>query len=1844
MNDESGKGKPGAPNRVVPKPPRVPRPPGERPSVVPPASVPSRTPAGGLKAPSRPPSASKAHTLPLPSQQPASSAPVAPPSPGKPPSKPRSVPPPPPRAGAGDRPPSLGARRGPVPPPPPPNRAARPSIPQPVPVALPQPPPPAAAAAPSPVVPIVPVGPAPIFPPPVPPPPRDPGAPDTEPTQLLGDAKPVPLDEEGQKLARAAHARELVDACEEELGKNPDAARAGRLHYEIARAYEGVLDDLEKAREHYAIAREKLPEHAPTLRGARRVATALGRNTEALLLFEAEARVVPEAQEKAMLLYEKGVLLEDRMGQRKEARRAYAAALELDESNPTILKVFDRASLLAAEWDDVERTMEREANAVSSDEHHRSALLAARARVIDARKGEAERAIELYQTALGMDPRAPGALMGLKGLLYAHERWRDLIAVLEEEATQAVDPEVRALARYRVGRLYLDRLGALDEAITALESAAQESPSDSMILAELARVYELGKRWAKLAQVLETIAANTPSSSERVALMHRVAQISDERLGDAERATDWYRRALDTDPSYLPALQALGKLYTRSEHWTALIAMHLGEAGASRDSARRAAAHVRVAEILEQRLGNVDQAVEHHTRALGLVPGYAPAFKALSRLYAQGARFRELAELYERAVDQAKDAESKITYLFKIGRIHEDSLVAPLTALSAYRRILAIEPRHLGALHAVQRAAERGQAWEELIAALDLEADRVEQPAERAALWHQAAEVAEERLGDVDGAIARCKKVLAIDSAYAPVLSTLGRLYYGAGRWEELLATYQLELVLAEAGPSQAALLYKMGELAEERIGRTDDAIKFYRDAAAADPTHLAAIGALVRLLSDRKEWKEVVRLLELELAAVDDKPLRARAAFRIGEVYEHRVLDRAKALEAYERALADEPGFRPALEGRGRLLERAKEYRVLVDSLDLEARASRDPATTIALRLRSAEVFRDYLAMPERAVEAYEAVLSQDPDHLGALLALEPLYAELGRTAQLSQCLDAQARILQNGFARVAVLRELARLEELKMDAAPSGVAEKYLAITRVAPTDAAALRALARIAVSQKNWQLLAQIDAKLGAIAADASDAAAYHTELAEELEISNDPSALDTYRAALARDPENIGAARGFARLAARQGTPALLGDAAQHAARVLHDPVLAASLLVRSARARLDRERDPVSASADLVTALELCPDHEESARRLSDILLPTETSRLADVLAHAASRAKDKGRRAALWVAVAGLHADYRGDVGAGLSALERALAERPVYVPALLKQAELYARDGRAPEAVERLGRVVAAEPEPQVLLSAHLALAARLRELGEPARAIGSLEAALEIDPEHRGALATLLDLRMERNEHAAAAGIAARLVAVCPDGRERADALTRLARLERARGSVHESMDAYRQAVATSGVDGPALEEMRGLIAEMKARGETPPWEAYADGLRRFLERGKGEDQRLVPVFLELSRVFADELGQVDRAVEALRIGTSRFPRDAALRTELAIQLRRIGRHAEAAEELRRLVDLEPLRLGVWQSLAESLSALGRSDLGAVANDILVALGGGTDLERAAAQARVVHPVTLEPFAFDVESIRLLDAAVPEDAATTRLLACAAPGLERVYPPSFESYGISKSDRIGSRSGHPTRLLLDRIARALGAGEVDLYIHHAHSGAVEVEFADPLAIMVPAHVVALPESQQAFLLGRVLVDVVRGVHPVDRLAPSAIGEVLIAAMRTVDPAFGGGQARGEYLENLTKNLYRGLPRRARRPLEEAAAAYGPSPKPRLDDWLARLRKTSTRAALLLSGDAAGAVMVLRRTEGDLAGLEGAALERGMATLSDALRFAVSEVAATVRRRIGG
>lgn len=1654
----------------------------------------------------------------------------------------------------------------------------------------------------------------------------------------------LPGDKNQAAVTRVQNAKDLIQACEQELAQKPapTPARMGRLHFEIARLCDSGLGDLSRAAEHYQQAHRLLPDHLPSILGARRALLIAGQFSQALPLFDAELRATSSPAKKALVSLEKARLLDEKLGQKREAREAYEAALELDETNYSALRAVERSALAAKAWDTLEKTYQRSAQVLSGDGRHRAAVLAERARLFEAHKRDNHTATELYQASFEADPGSPTAILALKRLHTAHQRHHDLIAVLEREATLAADPSVRALSLYRVARLYADRIGNLEAAADALERALSHVADEPMILEELARVYELSRRHADLVRVLERIAARVVVSTERVGIFHRIAQIYEDKLTDEARAVEWYEKALSAEHGYVPAIQALAKLYTRQKKWQQLVTVHGGEAEATNDPLRRASALARMAQIYETELKQVEQAVQHHARALGVVPGYAPSFKALTRLYTQAQRFPELAELYERAVDGAADDETKITYLFKVGRLYEDALQAPAQALTAYRRILDVDGNHLGAIHALQRAAERAGRFKDLVQALELEAQKIPDKRQRLPLLHRAGEVSEVELGDDDAALALFRKIYDLDRTYAPALASLGRLHYKAGRYEDLLETYQAELRISGKSPQSAALLYKMGELYEERVGRDEDAIISYRKAIEMDPFNQQALHALGRKLTERNRFDEYVKLLELELSSLKDPAQRARTSFRLGEVYEYRLKSAEKALAAYEQALAVEPDFRPARDGRLRLLTDARDFKRLVDELQREAETAKDPKLAVAALLREGEVWRDELGEPVRAITCFEAVLVRDPGHVDALLALEPLYAERGAWDLLSQVLSSEARVFNDPVARVGALRELARIQEDFSAATPEQVQKSYFAILQLLPTDLAALRALEQRALREGDKKLLAHIDAKLGALVEEPQLIALYHTRLAEALEELGDASALDVFRSALSRDPESIAAARGLSRIAERSQTPELLEEAAESEARMGLDSNVAARLLIKAANCRTDRG-DVAGAVKSLARALEINPEHEAAAGRVRELLLARgEVERLIALLSQAAAAARKPERIASIWVSVAELYADKKNDVPAGLAALHRAKNLVPGHVPTLMKLSELYIRDGQWAEAVDRLNQVIAESPPDEVRIDAHVRLASVLDEhLGDADRALSNLNAALARDPNHRAALERLLSLQRRHKQLDDAAETARRLVKVSPELAARVTALVEVGRLERTRGQGAAAVQAYEQAVALVGVDGAAAAEFRELVASEGRKGGNN-YGRYATALSRYAEEARTSSPALIPTYLELSRVLSDDMGQPDQAVQALTRGLGKTGENVELQAELATRLLTAGQFGPAVAASRRVLELDVMRYGAWRELSEAFKGLGRLSEATLALAPLVAINAANDLERATLSARAPRSGAGHAGAFDGSQFQAIG-LLPADDAATGLLAQIAEGLGKVYAPDLERFGVSNRDRISPKSGHPLRALADRVANLFGVEAFDLYLYAGQGTSIDIELSDPVSILVPSPFAKLSEGQQVFLLARVMANVGRNLQAIDKLGAEALAVLLAAAARTVDASFGAGLADEEVLSNQARRVSRSLPWLGRGAVEEAARNYVASTRMAPAEWLWRARLTAARAALIVADDLPGSIALVRQSEGDLAGLTGAALAQGMRSVQDLMRFWVSDAAFALRRKLG-
>jgi hypothetical protein len=128
-----------------------------------------------------------------------------------------------------------------------------------------------------------------------------------------------------------------------------------------------------------------------------------------------------------------------------------------------------------------------------------------------------------------------------------------------------------------------------------------------------------------------------------------------------------------------------------------------------------------------------------------------------------------------------------------------------------------------------------------------------------------------------------------------------------------------------------------------------------------------------------------------------------------------------------------------------------------------------------------------------------------------------------------------------------------------------------------------------------------------------------------------------------------------------------------------------------------------------------------------------------------------------------------------------------------------------------------------------------------------------------------------------------------------------------------------------------------------------------------------------------------------------------------------------------------------------------------------------------------------------------------------------------------------------------------------------------------------------------------------------------------------------------LLGAAARGADPSFGSGTVDDDSLASLQRRVAKAMPWLGRGAIEDAARVYADNPPLDVEEWRLQARMTSARAAAVVCDDIVSAAELLRRTEGDLSGAQGAPLLAGRRLLGDMLGFWVSDSAFAMKRRLG-
>ncbi len=1736
------------------------------------------------------------------------------------------------------------------------------------------------------------------------------------PVPRIADRSSVSGDR-GRSVSDPISPESLVELLQARIGAletTDDKVGRARAHVELSVALETLLGDDARAtaQAEAALAVDPANSAAHGILHRRKHA----RSAIPAMLAHLDAELLASTEDAATveLLAERARLLEAKGDDDSGVRDAWDAALARAKTHAAALKglesaLFRRAAKDPTAWEAYSNHLAAMSDAYESEPRLAAWLHVERAQVLEHRLQRIDSARSALERAVELDPSIGPIREAALRHVAAHDDASALAALLEEEAQLERDAARAARLELDAAILADARLGERARAITLLERATMRSPTvsavDRRVLDELTRLYEANGDLPNALRV-RRLRLRYFADQRAIAEEHRTLASHAEKAADLDGAILETQKALALEPTDTTLLESLDRLFVAADRHEPRIGIWLTEAARNADGPKRAKALLKAATIAEE-LGRRADAIRHLRAAWVGAPGDSEVLDALSRLLTPApserldSEARSLLELYAQAASHARDADRKIAYLEKAGTLWENTLGDPRRALAIYEEILALEPNRRSAILGVHRSAVR-MGDEKLIArALLDEARLATDGVDVMALEIRAATVLAKT--DPARALSLVEGVLAKDADHAAARVLETRLHEEAGRHERVAASLKARIATAErlrtvSRDDVVRLWFALAEVQRRDLKQPHEAVKSLQAARKLDPSHPMPPAEIARILEsgeDQKPYRDA-----LEALATDAKTPEERARFLVlaAEVDEYRLRDDASAQSTYVRALAETPDDDHVADRLARVLARRA---AAAAKTRTEGAATRPSGELCALALKRL----DRAATPEaahtlafdaavllveqgkelaRAGALLESLVTEEPGHIPALRLLEAIARQTNELAPLARTLSRQGDALRDVRARLGALWALASLEEWRMPAS-DGVST-YARILELDPTDPGALDATFR-----KELPLARRGDTKarlrvvfalrtLFALACDDGARLALQLRLAllveAAAESAADPKLLeearDRYRMALHTDPLSVTAATGLARLATRLRDAEGAYSAAVALADIAGQPKVrgrylleAAELLLSAPDERLGARPERRARAAHLLErSLEADPDSIPAAGRLSTVWTEDgHAERLVDTFRTVMTRATAADAIVMLGSEIARVARDELKDLTSAIDAMRAVRAAAPQHVPSLLTLAELCIAQRAWPEAVDALEAVVTTSRESGPKMTALFALASVYeRVLDRKDEAERALRLALSVEPSNPRALRALLRFVAAQNAEASRpeqADLLGRLAEVEREPEARSELLVELAALRSRLGERALAEKALIHAVACAPGNGR-------IFSKLASHHKTPQSKtgrdegAYARALREVIAIGQRLGRVDASWFATLGQIEVTELDRVREGIghlqQAVAIEADLFE----TRFELASAFAKAGMNEDATRTILSMVHPTAKPLLSLADPAAALALLERSFANerrteeALAISELRAIMGDLD-EGRHAWLRGRSPRPLESGAPVLDRATLVTHVLPVEARHVLLeVAAAVSGVEsKMLRADLGELGIASRDRISSRSGHPTRLLVDRLARQLGISDLEFVVSNAVTRTRILAQDDPW-VVVPESLTQLPPMAQLAAIGKAMVRIAYGVPWLEELPPPHIEAFLIAAARQAVPGY-GSDALDVLSEKLVAqyeaSIAKALSRKHRRLLEELAPHIA-SPQgrpPPIEAFIAALGRAELRAAYLLTGDLLATIddvrsvdpMLLRATEQPGRQALGAVLDHPYA--GDATRFAMSSEAAALKRRFG-
>lgn len=1407
----------------------------------------------------------------------------------------------------------------------------------------------------------------------------------------------APLLSELERLAAASERWNDYVALLRDIAPDVmDAELQTDVHAKIADAARTRLQDPALASQYYAKVLEQRPDALDALDALEKIDEEAGDYRALLDVLRRKTELATGDSDRLELLLRQARISADKLDDARAAVDCYEQVLEASdrmEAYEGLVKLYSKTE----RWNDLARLYERQierrvgepvevrhalgcvyllqlSEPVQALEQFREAIAA---------NSSHARTIAVLETMMAKSEHKGVAAEILEPVFLARGEWPKVTAALEARLEGESDLDARKRLLTRLAQIQEDQLEDLEASLETYARLFREDPSDETVWDTLGRLARVLDRWGRLADIygsaLEDIAVDDPQTAK---LALSAGRIHDQKTGDLVKAAVLYRRALRFDPTDRAAFDAVESVYQRSASHRDLLELYEQQSEVAATDEERVALVHKMAQIQETALSDPDKAVDAFRRVLEIDPRDSVAIASLDRLLTERERWTELADHLRHRIDLAAGTAEEYELSHRLGEILATKIGDKTAAIDVYEDIARRNPSHGPTVRALEVLVqdlehrvriirvlepiyESTDQWKKLIAIHEAEVELTEDPADRARLLGQIANLHEHRGRDQLLAFHAWGRAFVDDPSNEEARGEIDRLAASLGAWDDHVAVYERALPRTDDPATKAMLLATIARVHDERRGDPRGAIETYERLLALDENDVTALDALEGLHTMVGDWRGLVdicfRKVERSLDAIE----RGEILRRAGSVLEELVGDRAAATDAYRRALEESDTDEIALESLDRLYTNAQDHQALFGVLKRRIELGTDPEQRAELGLRLGELAATTLSRPQDAIEAYERVLEDRPNDPTSVLALGTLYEKQGQWSQLLDNLRLRAATAQTSADRVELLVRAAGVLEREMDDTGEAI-DVYRQAVEIDPSHEAGIGALMRISEhedhrarvaeilepllrEQRRWDDLATLLERTASTKADPAERSGELRRLAEVHEQGRQDAAaaFDALRRALAEDPGDTGTADELERLAAGLTAWDKLADTFAARASASLDPQTGRALYVRLARIASDQLGDDSRAIEAYSRATEQVGDDDELLAALDGLFQKTQQWReLADVIDRRIAIATDPAATCDLLVRVGAIREERFDDKKGALAAYRDVLDRDPTDARATDALERLLGDAALAPEIVEILEgvyRQTNAAPRIASLYGVKIRLAGsdadRVRlltelaqlyesDLGDPGQAIEAYRRAFELDPRDESLLGELERLAPVVGSWDALRGLVegvekdARL-----DASSRRDLSLRAARWYRDHlGDAAAAEQRFRAAIAAQGDTPEAHAELVDLL-------RVPGREADLVAALRAaaaIDMDGGKDK-----LREAARLAEAALGDASTAAACHEAILANDPTDAEALDDLSRIRMLEQKWADVVDLLSRRIDVEPspeTRLELRHRLAE------------------------------------------------------------------------------------------------------------------------------------------------------------------------------------------------------------------------------------------------------------------------------------------------------------------------